>query len=436
MPKWLTDSSIHEPPVTGLYHYTTWTPANGSFPAIGATYVDPVFGGTVRRLTNVGAITNLEDIYGHHWANADGTFVFSNQDRGLGDGNALYILNTATGAYAYSVQPQGGLSTDKAWHPTDPDKYYYMSGASLMRRNLAAQTDTTVKTFAASLQAVGGSENWFDKTGRYFMIKYSGVIHLWDSQTDTLYTGTFTPFGGSGWTGITPDGNYIIDVTGPSTIASTNAEHYAYAINHGTTTVNVGSPNQFWGLAADHGTMVSASDGKNYYVTFDDYDSTGLFRIDITLNQTGQTAAQQKSANQRLLTLPGTAGGHVSGVGHGAYLDWIFYSSEDNSDSFDEVPTGWYAYEQEIMAINLVTLEIRRLAHHRSRGIAYYYYQPRVSCSWDGSVVAWTSNFNTNPVLGYADLFVINNPLTAEASTTVYVPSGMTPSHRPGRRRK
>ena len=412
MPKWLTDSNIHTPPTSGTYDYNAFTPASGSFPAVGGTYVDPVFGGTVRRLTDAYSASRRDDHdnYSHHWANADGTLCFARVA-----GTAGYILNTTTGATAYSGQPVGSVPADMAWHPTDPDKYFYFSGASLMRRNLAAQTDTTIKTFAASLEEMGGTENWIDRTGRYFLAQYSTLMHLWDSQTDTIYTGAFTPFGGTGWSSLTPDGNYIVDVTGPS--GTDAAEHYAYAINHGTQTVNVASPNQFWGLSRDHISILSASDGKNYAVSVNDYDSDGtIYRVDISLNQLGRTAAQQKADNTVILSGGGgLLAAHFSGVGRGTYSDWMFISTEDSGDTFDGGITGWKAHEQEIIAVNLVTLEKRRIAHHRSRSEAVHYNNnPRVSCSWDGSCVIWTSNFNAAPVAGFNELYAINDPLTED----------------------
>src|SRR5205823_1452638 len=54
------------------------------------------------------------------------------------------------------------------------------------------------------------------------------------------------------------------------------------------------------------------------------------------------------------------------------------------------------------------TGEVRRLAHHRSRGMAggSYYYQPRVNASWDGTQVAWSSNFGLNSP-DYSDIYSI-----------------------------
>ncbi len=412
---YLTDSNTYMPLMTGTTgpdHYNNFTPASGSFPAVGSTYTDPIFGSAVRRLSNIGAVSNIEEIYSHHYANANGTYTFSIQSRPT---QTLFLVNTSTGA-ELTGHPIGSFAYDLAWHPTDPDKYYFHSGASLMQRVVSTNTSSTVKTFAASLQSLGGTVNWIDRTGRYMLVKYSGTVKLWDSQTDTLYSNPVTPFGGSGWTGLSPDGNYIVDVSGPT--AAPNVEHYSYAINHGATSVST-SPVNFWGINQDHGVMLTASNGTNYFVAFDDYNTTGIWMTDLTVSQAGKTYAQQVATYTQLVPMSGATAGHLSAVSVGTYQDWVFFSpSEIVEDRFNDVPSSWIAYEQEILAVNVLTLEKRRLAHHRSRGItgALYYNNPRVSCSWDGSVVLWTSNFNDSTPDNYADLYAINNPLGAAAS--------------------
>ena len=70
---------------------------------------------------------------------------------------------------------------------------------------------------------------------------------------------------------------------------------------------------------------------------------------------------------------------------------------------------------------NVVTGEVRRIAHHRSRSPqANYYYTPRVSASWDGSVVTWASNMGYSGT-GYADIYATR---IADASSG----GGTTPS--------
>lgn len=395
----LTDSGIHPPPTTGTYGYNTFKPGSAGFPAVGQTYTDPVFGSVVKRLTDVTGRANGDDIYAHHWSNADGTYAF-NRSTGNVD-----ILMVATGQKVYTNQTWGLDGGDIFWDALDPDKYYYFSGTNLMRRNLAAQTSTVMKTFPGTLQSVGGSLNIQDRSGRYFTVRYSGTNKVWDSQTNTIYAGSVTPVDSSGgWTTISPDGNYLVDA------ASAANESYSYPINHTTQTIGPGT--MFWNLCGDHGDVISASDGKTYFITGNCNNIPAIYRVDVTQNEVGRTPAQVSADNQVLIPVTWTDAGHYSCVGKGTYQDWCFYSSESIIDGFDSSTAGWTAYKQEIIAVNVLTLEVRRFAHHRSRGITVAYSNsPRVSCSWDGSVVMWVSDYDVSSPTGYADLYTIQSPL-------------------------
>jgi hypothetical protein len=417
---YLTNTGIHVPPMTGPYAYNTFKPGAAGFPAVGGTYTDPVFGTVVKRLTNIGAKRNDDDIYSKHVANADGTLAFT---RFVGDGG-ITIVAIATANPVYTTQPAGSSRTDVAWDALDPDMYYYYNGANLVRRNLKNQNDTTIKTFPAALQNNGGSLNTQSRDGRYFTVRYGGTNKVWDSQTDTIYSGSVTPLSAGGWVAITPDGNYIVNAAGPNSEAP-QIKHYSYPIDHGAKSIG-GTPTQFWGLCGAHGELSSASNGKNYYIGVNCYDGIpGIYRVDITLSQAGRTSQEQLAGSQLLVALEWDDDIHFSAVSRGAYSDWVFASIEAQFlDKFNGPVLGWTAYKQEIIAINVVTLEVRRLAHHRSRSTFIdYYYQPRVSSSWDGSVVMWTSNYNMGLPTGYADLYAIQFPLAGSPP-----PSGRPPA--------
>jgi hypothetical protein len=49
---YLTDSDVHAPPMSGQYAYNTFMPATAGFPGVGESYIDPVFGSTVRRVSD------------------------------------------------------------------------------------------------------------------------------------------------------------------------------------------------------------------------------------------------------------------------------------------------------------------------------------------------------------------------------------------------
>lgn len=417
--------SIQVPPLAGLLGYNSFIPGSPGFPAIRGTYTDPIFGGTIRRLTNTVGQPNQEDIYGHHWANANGSLAFSRILDPLGN-SAFNIINTTTGDEVYTNQPFGSnhpllgtVAPDIAWDAIDPNRYYFYQGANLTCRNLVEQRNV-VKTFPSTLEPNGGSLNTQDRSGRYFTVRYGGSNKVWDSQTDRIYSGQVLPLSSTGWVAITPDGNYLVTAAGPT------KEHYSYAIDHMNHSIS-STPVNFWTLCGDHGTLVSAANGENYFITFDCDTSPGIYRVDITLDQNliqpFKTEADQIAVNQLLLpltfnnaTTASTNDGHLSAVSkEGPNQNWVFFDSEtflktfpDGYDDFNSDPatSNWQPYEQEIIAMNVVTLEVRRYAHHRSRGLSSSYYaQPRISCSWDGSIILWTSNYNISSPTGYADMY-------------------------------
>ena len=164
-----TSSASLPPPTTGTYAYNTF------IPSVGTSYTDPVFGGIVHRLNDNGAIQNAEDIYAHNWVNCDGTLVFQWTYAGV-----RRAMRISDGTIAYTGIPVGLNSYDIQWDMVNPDAYYYYSGTTLMRHNLAANTNDAVKNFGVgnTLEAFGGSVNCCDKTGTYFVVKYGGTGHV------------------------------------------------------------------------------------------------------------------------------------------------------------------------------------------------------------------------------------------------------------------
>ncbi len=391
----ITDAASHPPPTTGAYAYYstygTFGPDRPGFPGVGQTYVDPVFGSTVRRLTNAMGQPPGSDIYGKNgfW-NADGTLMFHN------DGSSKTIINTTTGAVV-RVNVPGNF--DGSFAPDDPDTWYYFSGASLRKYSVATGTTSLVKTFSATLGALGGSVDWVDRTGRYMVLNIGGQARVWDKQNDVLYAGPVPGNAGDGWVGISPDAKYVVAAID---------DKRSYAINHTTRTVNTTGV-MFWSLCGGHGDLLSATDGKTYFVTFECYEEAAIYAVDVSLPQTETDAgrAQQRATNRKLMDTEWADDGHIAAAARGMFQDWAFISVESNDDPFTGGVSGWRPYKQEIVMANVLTGELRRLAHHRSRGIlGSYFYQPRVSVSWDGTRVGWASNFGyAGP--DYGDIYAI-----------------------------
>ena len=257
-------------------------------------------------------------------------------------------------------QPDGTFGAEMLWDALDPDKYYYFSGANLMRRNLAAQTNTTMKTFPSTLEANGGSLNIQSRDGRYFTVRYGGTNKVWDSQTDTIYSGEVTPLDSTGWVSITPDGKYMVTAAGNT--AQPQKEHYSYPINHGTIPPKHWQhPDAVLGLVWRSRRPRLGVNGKNYFVTFECHDSLPSTAWTSPSIKRGATPAQQRAANQQLVPLTFNDSGHFSAVSKGPLSDWVFAATEAflNSDDFNSGIGGWTAYKQEIIAMNVVTLEVQ-----------------------------------------------------------------------------
>jgi hypothetical protein len=401
---YVTDSAVHAPPTTGAYaYYATYGafgPDQSSFPRVGESFVDPVFGKTIKRLTNELGQASFSEIYSKNgYFNANGTLVHHRTPSGHN------IISTSTGQV---VRAGVAFNYDSSFAPDDPDAWYYFAfgDTTLYKYSVATGNRTVVKTFPGALAALGGSVDWIDRTGRYMVLNIAGVTRVYDKQSDTLYAGSIPGnYGaGGGWRGISPDGNYVITSTDGSPTMS-----HSWRIDHATRTVST-TPVLFWTACGGHADVVSATNGKTYFVSFDCHTSISIYAVDVTLPQSASNVAQQLSQNRKLIQLTSWAdSGHFSRVSRGALQDWMYVSVESGDDGFSSPVTGWRAFKQEILKVNVLTGEVRRLAHHRSRGLGSgsYYAQPRVSSTWDGSVVLWTSNFGHSGN-NYADLYGMN----------------------------
>lgn len=413
----LTDEGAHPPPATGPFAYNAYPgPA-----APGESYVDPVFGATVRRLTDDG---DADDIYARNmWWSADGTRYLHRTKNGTQWADFWNVVDTRTGEITHAGIPIGELASDSGFDPVDPDVLYAFRGGALHRIVLAADgTWDDAAWFTApggaALQSLGGTQNWLDAGGRHLLVRYGPEpsVHLFDRND--LAAG---PYAGAidgsqnvdpgSYVGLTPDGKYLV------------AYDYTvdpYGMGSGTSwpiddaTRSLGPPTHFWSLCGDHATLISPSDGRDYLVGNDCYSHSEIWRVDVTndvatLDEAGQTAAP---GNRRLLAYPNwNQGNHFSAVARGPLRDWVFVSTEAGEDGFDAgaddgtgVIAPWYPFKQEIIGLNVLTGELRRLAHHRSRDMGEYYNTPRLSVSWGGEYVGFASNFDQP---GGVDIYAI-----------------------------
>jgi hypothetical protein len=273
-------------------------------------------------------------------------------------------------------------------------------------------TDVVYFTAPARIGSLGGTLNWLDASGQYMLVRYGGSgpsVYLYDRQKLSAgpYAKPIDPtnyIDSGGYIGITPDGQFLVGYDDRQVGLKKRGQGVSWKLDHTTRTI-APKPTVFWSLCGDHGAFLSASDRRNYMVVNDCYSQAGLWRVDITNDAAGLNEAQQQALpnNKLLLAYPTWNDfGHVSTVARGPLQDWAFLATEDGTDTFDSGTADasgyiapWHAYRQEIIALNVITGKIRRLAHHRSRSLnTDYYSTPRISASWGGRLVAFASNFN------------------------------------------
>lgn len=413
---WITDTALHPPPCCGTYGYERWTPAAATFPAVGGTYLDPIFGETLTRVTNIyPATTGNSIIYGINgrW-NADSTAYLHQVSS-----SQVNLINPQTGATIRTSVPYPLTTTDEvSFDPVDPDIYYYTNGVNLTKYSISGNTSTTVKTFGATLGGLGQSGNWIDKTGHYFLLNIGGNLRIWHKQTDTLYTNQIVlssiqgtnPAGGipPGYAALTPDGLYVIGAVSP--------EKFSFAVDHGTTTLSTTAV-MFWdGCTTDHVGAMSASDGFSYVLTAGCLGGAGdptrgYYRVRVTNNATALGTGQYTlPGNQQLLAIgaSGTVGNaHMGCAASGTYQDWCWASVETPDDLLGS-PGFWYPYKSELLMIHMVSpFEVRRMFHHRARPLRGFCRQARVNPNWSGTKMMVSLPFSApdSTDCGYSDLY-------------------------------
>ncbi len=470
------DESVQKPPTSGSYTYGVYGPNETDFPKIGPIYdkggtsgADPVFGGKVRRITNDFPKPSRSDIYSKNgfWS-TDGTLMYHHTPS-----ETKTIIHTGTGSSVAVPGEYKGF--DGSFAPDDPPggpyTWYHFVGSRLMKYSIAIVSDgeslvadgpTEVLEFPETLGGLGGSVDWIANSGRYMVLNIGGVLNVWDRVKNHTY-GPEEPVNANvivangGWIGISPDGNYVVVSTEDS---SGSDQQISYAINHSAAKMEAGK--LFWTLCGSHGDLVSAADDRTYLVTFDCYGSRfddmlpAIYAVDVdpatavspsndpdsAVDEAGRNA--QRSSNTMLFETAWGEDGHFSGISRGALRDWAFISIESGEDTFGReiVPSrrnpDWWTrpYMQEIVMVNVVSGQVLRMAHHRSRSVFdNYYYQPRVSATWGdcaGVSAGWASNFGqlqknkqgrllSKPYAGYADIYavdvaatdVLGDPVTA-----------------------
>jgi len=370
---------------------TVYSPANyAAFqpPANGGSYTDAVFQTAIKRVSDAmhtadaargGAVTLIAQEYSTMSPfNMDNTRLllqhFSYFALYDGAGNFLKDL------YQYGVN----TSSEPRWSRTDPNEFYFIGGNNLKKFNTGTNAVTVVHTFSeySNISGMGESDISFD--GKYLVLAGDRrYVFLYDLTSNTKGP-VFDP-GASGKFDnfyITPNNNVIIGWYANGSNRYNGVELYDKNMNFQRQLTH----------AMGHMDVTRDTNGEEVMLWANGADPQLQVRCDA-----GVTKIRLSDAKQTCVwTGDWSLAIHISATDDNG---WFFIDTYNPVDVMP--PTGWVTYTNEILQIKTDGSEVRRLAHHRSRPLNSYTYQPKASVSRDGSKLVYTSNYGLQAQMGY-----------------------------------
>jgi hypothetical protein len=388
LPAALTDTAAHVPP-----SYFDFLP-----PQEGSSYADPVFGTSIRRLTDALVTPDATgDASFLTWAmNEYSTVAAWNSDdtRFLLQHDSYFALYDGQGAWLRDLPFEIHAGAQPRWSRSSPDVLYYVSGNRVKRFDVSSGQSTLLRTFSEYSSVSGHGESDTSFAGDKLVLAGDGrQIFVYDVAANAK-SAVLDTSGLGGWDGIhlTPDGNVLVSW---------------YASGAG----------RYRGLELYSGAMV-----------FKRQVSTVIGHLDLTRDATGAEVLVYANANDLTpLCDNGVVKVRLSDSAETCLvsLDWslaLHVSCPDGdgtclvstyTPSDPDPAQRWPAYADELFRVSLAggTAPVR-YAHHRSRAMNDYNYAPRATVSRDGRKVLFASNFGLQDTLGlpveYADAYLID----------------------------
>ncbi|MBI1760777.1 MAG: hypothetical protein HYR56_05000 [Acidobacteria bacterium] len=378
--------------------YTSFQP-----PAVGVKYRDTVFGAPIVRLSN--GWTQFKDAVHHEYAtmspfNQDDSLILMQADNHgfmVADRNGKLVVPPETLALSNSAEPR--------WSGNDPNVFYYHAENQLLKFDVARRQKNVVRVFAQYQKITfGGGECDISEDGDHLMI-------VGDDRHAALYTFSTNSLGktadlkalGGEWVEVyVTANNNIMARWGSEGIGP----HKGMALyDKDFNFVRQIAP---FGGHSDQGRDVN-SDEVLFVGAYRDNspppgcEHNGVEKI--------RLADAKRSC---LLPLNWDAEMHISSNSNGKN-PWVLVSVTDtakgtaaaNADLPPDWQRRWGVRFNEVMIVRADGTELRHLAHHRSRTLSSYWFQPRASISKDGKYAVFDSNFGTNPVKDYSDVFLL-----------------------------
>ncbi|MCL4835173.1 MAG: hypothetical protein KJZ86_22225 [Caldilineaceae bacterium] len=361
-------------------------------PAVGAAVTDPVFGTTLRRISNTSENGGFE------------THIYSQLQAFSSD--SAYILLVGDKGYVVRRMSDfglvGGVNSDEwnapRWRPGGHTIVFFDSNADttlgLMSFNVDTGQTQTLYTFPAGWERIRGNQSFDELShdGRWIagMATRTGgdqTIFILDLQSNTLgaqislsglYAGPCEPDSQYGevepdWVGASPLGRYLVVQWARDGIERCSGQE-TFDINTGAFTGRVYDGHQ-------HGDLGVLPDGTTeFFMTFELYNPNAGGLLSLGYRTLPGNATVQEPVYLQAIDWHGA---HISCQGaNGVCLV--------TSDAVPE-QNGWSAFEAELY-LQYTDGRVDRLVHHRSSSCGYWV-APRASLSRDGRYAIFASDW-------------------------------------------
>jgi hypothetical protein len=383
-------------------------------PAVGGTYVDPVFGSTIQRVSNALGTANATGGGNLTWIENEYSTMSA-----FNTNNSMFILvhesyfglyDGSSGAFIKDLPLEISASSEPRWSRKDNvTLYYHLAGGNQLKSyDIATGAISVVHTFSQYSSISGNGEMDISLDGDHFVFCGDNeFIFVYQISTDHVYPAfdAGRPFDSMY---ITPYNNVIVSWYTAGTARYTGQELFdidmkflrqvGHADGHKDVTLDTnGAEVLIWTNSDDPQPIANCNNGI----------------VKIRLKDASQTC---------LLQLDWSLAVHISAPdGNGT----VFVDTEAPANP-EPGSSAWVPYTNEILQVKLDGSVTTRWAHHRSRPLNSYNWEPKLSVSRDGTHLLYAGDYDlqviaTDPA-NYGDTYLIR----IDSPTATPPPGGTT----------
>lgn len=386
----LSDVAIHGPA-----YYESFAPPN-----VGGSYADPIFGSIIKRLSNalgtydatVAPASRLTWITGEYSTpcpfNCDNSLLLLVHESYFG-------LYGSSGLYLRDLPLDITASSEPRWSRRNNYTLYYVNGNQLKVFDVVSGAVAIVHTFADYTTISGMGKSDISLDGDHFVFCGAGrAVFVYELSSDRQYkawenTGSKTFHN----LYLTPHNNFSLAWWDHGTVPGTGVELFDINGRYIRQLVH----------ADGHMDYMLDQDGSEVLIwTNSDDPEPVAGAINAIVKVRLQDGRQTP-----LLSLDWSLAVHVSTPDSAGFCYVETYAPSNPQ------PQDFKPYTNELLKVSLTGEPVRRLAHHRSRPTVdnTYNWQPRISCSRDGSRFIFASNYKAVIRQGvaqqYSDAYMI-----------------------------